>query len=110
MNQKGLIYRHPLKLNTSNQIEHLKQSLSSTLEMFPPFMGRLKIKEYKDNTISCSITCNNEGALFVHAAAENTSVDDILVTTYNPQFLKPFFPLNGVKITKAHQIRYLQFK
>ncbi|GAU33615.1 hypothetical protein TSUD_359960 [Trifolium subterraneum] len=97
VNQKGLIYRHPVKQDTSNQIKHLKHSLSSTLKMFPSFMGRLKIKEHEDNTISCSITCNNEGALFVHAAAENTSVDDILVTTYNPQILKSFFPLNGVK-------------
>jgi hypothetical protein len=97
VNQRGLLYPDPLKQDTSNQIEHLKNSLASTLEMFPPFLGRLKIKEYQDNTISCSITCNNEGALFVHAVAENTSVDDILGSTYVPQILHSFFPLNGVK-------------
>ncbi|GAU18474.1 hypothetical protein TSUD_366570 [Trifolium subterraneum] len=97
VNQKGLLYHHTLKLDISNQIEHLKHSLSSTLEMFPPFTGRLKIKECEDNTISCSIKCNNEGALFVHATAENTSVDDILGPTYFPQILHSFFPLNGVK-------------
>ncbi|XP_058745691.1 protein ENHANCED PSEUDOMONAS SUSCEPTIBILITY 1-like [Vicia villosa] len=97
VNQKGLLYRHPLKLDTSNQIQHLKQSLSSTLEFFPPFTGRLKITEHGDNNISCFITCNNEGALFVHAAAEKTSVDDILGPTYLPRILHSFFPLNGVK-------------
>jgi len=97
VNQKGLIYHHPSKLDTSNQIEHLKHSLSSTLEFFPPFTGRLKIKENEDNTISCSIMCNNAGALFVHAAAENTSVEDILGATYHPKILHSFFPFNGVK-------------
>ncbi|KAK2354174.1 hypothetical protein QL285_091724 [Trifolium repens] len=97
VNQKGLLYHHPLNLDTSNQIEHLKHSLSSTLEMFPPFTGRLKIQEHEDNTISCFITCNNEGALFVHAVAENTSIDDILGSTYVPQILHSFFPLNGIK-------------
>lgn len=97
VNQKGLLYRHPLKLDTSNQIQHLKQSLSSTLEFFPPFTGRLKITEHQDNNISCSITCNNEGALFVHAVAENTSVADIVGATYLPQILHSFFLLNGVK-------------
>nr|ACJ85097.1 unknown [Medicago truncatula] len=76
VNQKGLIYHHPSNLDTSNQIEHLKHSLSSTLEFFPPFTGRLKIKEHEDNTISCSITCNNVGALFVHAVS--MKVGDLL--------------------------------
>jgi len=97
VNQKGLIYHHPSKLDTSNQIEHLKHSLLSTLEFFPPFTGRLKIKEHEDNTISCSIICNNAGALFVHAAAKNTSVDDVLGATYHPKILHSFFPFNQVK-------------
>ncbi|XP_004511082.1 protein ENHANCED PSEUDOMONAS SUSCEPTIBILITY 1-like [Cicer arietinum] len=97
VNQKGLLYHHPKELNTSNQIHHLKHSLSTTLDFFPPFTGRLKITEHRDNTISCSITCNNEGALFLHAIAKNTSVADILEPTYLPPILHSFFPLNGVK-------------
>jgi hypothetical protein len=95
--QKGLLYHHPFELDTSNQIQHLKNSLTSTLEFFPPFTGHLKIKEYENNTVSCSISCNNEGALFVHARAENTSVAVILGSTYIPQIVHSFFLLNGVK-------------
>ena len=53
--------------------------------------------EHKDNTILCSISYNNEGALFVHAATKNTSVADILGPTYVPQIVCSLFPLNGVK-------------
>ncbi|XP_058763482.1 uncharacterized acetyltransferase At3g50280-like [Vicia villosa] len=96
-NQIGLIYQHNSELDTENQIQHLKQSLSSTLEFFPPFTGRLDITEHEDNTISCSIKCNNEGALFVHAANKNISVRDILGPTYLPDIFYSFFQLNGVK-------------
>jgi len=95
-NQKGVLYHHPTIVNTSNKIQHLKQSLSHVLAFFPPFAGRLEITEHEDNTISCSITCNNAGALFVHAKAENTCVADILGSTYLPSVFHSFFPLNGV--------------
>jgi len=92
--QKGLLYHHPLE---SNQIQHLKHTLSSALAFFPPLSGRLEITDHKDNTMSCSVTCNNAGVLFVHAATENTCVGDILGCTYVPPILHSFFPLNGVK-------------
>ncbi|KAL5096949.1 hypothetical protein RYX36_001276, partial [Vicia faba] len=40
----------------------------------------LIITQHNDhnNNASCSILCNNVGALFVHAIAENTTVSDIL--------------------------------
>lgn len=97
-NQKGLLYQHPFELDRTNQIQHLKDSLSSTLDIFWPFTGRLKITtEHEANTISCSIVCNNEGALFVHAVAKNISVADIVRPTYHPPIHHSFFALNGVK-------------
>ncbi|KAI5421081.1 hypothetical protein KIW84_044791 [Lathyrus oleraceus] len=95
--QIGLLYHHTSQLDTKCQIQHLKQSLTYALEFFPPFTDRLNITEHEDNTISCSINCNNQGALFVHAATENISVDNILQPTYLPSIFYSFFPLNKFK-------------
>ncbi|KAI5421066.1 hypothetical protein KIW84_044777, partial [Lathyrus oleraceus] len=81
-NQTGLLYHQPFELDSTNQIQHFKNSLSSTLDFFHLFTGRLKITQHDDNTISCSIKCNNEGALLVHAAAKHISVSDILEPKY----------------------------
>jgi hypothetical protein len=51
VNQKGILYHHPIELDTSNQIQRLEHSLSSIFEFFPPFTGRLRITEHEDNTI-----------------------------------------------------------
>ncbi|XP_045800556.1 protein ENHANCED PSEUDOMONAS SUSCEPTIBILITY 1-like [Trifolium pratense] len=96
-NQKGLLYHHSSELDTTNQIQHLKHSLSNTLDFFPPLTSRLKITEHEDNTISCCIVCNNEGALFVHAVAKSISVAGILGSTYHLPIIPSFFALNGVK-------------
>ncbi|KAG4933280.1 hypothetical protein GYH30_047361 [Glycine max] len=93
--QKGLLFRN--KKHTENQIEHLQHSLSSTLAFFPPLAGRLVILQHHDNTVSSHIVCNNAGALFVHAVADNTTVVDILQPKYVPPIVYSFFPLNGVK-------------
>nr|8H8I_A Chain A, AmAT7-3 [Astragalus membranaceus] len=96
--QQGLLYHHPNQVDTPNQIQHLKHSLSSTLSFFPPFAGRLVITEYEDNTATCFIACNNAGALFVHAVAENTTISDILQPNkYVPPIVNSLFSLNGVK-------------
>jgi hypothetical protein len=94
-NQKGLLYHHPTIVNTSNQIQLLKHSLTYFLEFFPPFSGRLEITEHEDSTTSCSLICNNAGILFVHATAKDTSVADIHGSTYPPPIFQSFFPLNG---------------
>ncbi|XP_058745695.1 protein ENHANCED PSEUDOMONAS SUSCEPTIBILITY 1-like [Vicia villosa] len=95
--QIGLLYQHNSDLDRKNQIKHLKQSLTYALEFFPTFTDRLDITTHEDNTISCSIKCNNEGALFVHAATNNISVDNILQPTYLPSIFHSFFPLNKFK-------------
>ncbi|XP_057416823.1 protein ENHANCED PSEUDOMONAS SUSCEPTIBILITY 1-like [Lotus japonicus] len=91
--QKGLLFH-----TKNHQIHHLQHTLSSTLAFFPPLAGRLVITRHHDNTTATShITCNNAGALFVHAAAENTSVADILQPNYVPPIVHSFFALNGAR-------------
>jgi hypothetical protein len=63
--------------------------------------------------VSCSVTCNNAGVLFIHAIAENTCVADIVGPTYVPPIVDSFFafigdrnyegtskPLLGVQVTE----------
>lgn len=102
--QRGLLFHQPIP--NQNQINHLKQTLSTTLSYFPPLTGRLIITQHNvttnnNNNTSCSIICNNLGALFVHATAQNTTVDDILQSNYTPPIVHSFFPLNGVKNYEA---------
>lgn len=92
-NKKGLLYHHPV---ASDQIQRLRHSLSSALSFFEPLAGRLKVTEHEDSTVSCSVTCNNAGVNFIHAAAKNTCVADILKPTYVPSVVRSFFPFNGV--------------
>ncbi|CAK8562427.1 unnamed protein product [Lathyrus sativus] len=93
--QLGLLFHKP----KTDQIQHLKQTLSSTLNLFPPLAGRLVITqdEHDPNKASCSIICNNVGALFVHVTAENTTIADIIQPKYVPPIVQSLFPLNGVK-------------
>ena len=84
----GLLFRN--EKHTPNQIKHLQHSLSSTLAFFPPLAGRLVILEHHDNIVSSHIVCNNAGALFVHAVADNTTVADILQPKYVPLIVRSF--------------------
>ncbi|KAG2311646.1 hypothetical protein Bca52824_023203 [Brassica carinata] len=64
--------------------------------------GRLfKLEHVKDNTVSSYIDCDNNssGARFVHAIAETISVSDSSPTGWLsvPDFIRGFFPMNGVK-------------
>lgn len=94
--QKGLLFP---KYNDTNMIDHLKTtlSLSLTLHFFPPLSGRLAAAKHFDNTTSFSIHCNNSGAEFIRAVAENVVVNDILESVIKPPFLHSFFLLNGIR-------------
>ncbi|KAK4262313.1 hypothetical protein QN277_027889 [Acacia crassicarpa] len=94
--QKGLLFHKP-KANMDLVIHHLKASLLSTLDFFPPLAGRLTVDEHDDDTSSVFVLCNNSGALFVYAVADDLSITDILQPIYTPRFVHSFFPLNGVK-------------
>ncbi|XWS29813.1 hypothetical protein CRYUN_Cryun24cG0062500 [Craigia yunnanensis] len=99
--QKGLLFPKPKPLQekeTENTlIQHLKTSLSHTLDYFPLLTGRLATTEYEDDTISFFIDCNNSGALFIHAAADGVTISDIIKPVYVPLIIHSFFPLNGLK-------------
>ncbi|CAK8561137.1 unnamed protein product [Lathyrus sativus] len=96
-NQISFVYRQSNKSDILNQIQHLKQSFSSALDFFHIFAGRLKITHHGDNIISCSIKCNNKGALFVHASAKYITVDDIIESTHPPHVHHSLFLMTGVK-------------
>lgn len=99
--QRGLVFFKPNPPNSKSLdhsfIEHLKTSLSRTLNFFPPLAGRLVKLHHDNSTVSFSIRCNNEGAEFIHAVANNITVSNIIEPVYVPQIVLSFFPLNGTK-------------
>ncbi|XP_052200570.1 uncharacterized acetyltransferase At3g50280-like [Diospyros lotus] len=100
--QKGLLFLKPTPppqpqdQHFSVVVQHLKLSLSRTLDFFPPLAGRLGVSHNADGTSSFFVHCNNAGADFVHAVAENVTVADILEPVFVPRIVPSFFPLNGV--------------
>ncbi|TXG59396.1 hypothetical protein EZV62_013969 [Acer yangbiense] len=98
--QKGLLFHKPKheKEPENTYIQHLKSSLSRTLDLFDPLAGRLATIKHDDNsTCSFFIDCNNAGAEFVHASADGVFVADIIQPIYVPKIVYSFFPLNGVR-------------
>ena len=106
--QKGLLFNKPTpqqqinlvkSLNSGSLVDHLKDSLSRTLDFFPPLAGRFSTtKNPENNTItSFSITCNNSGAEFTHAVAPELTVKEILESCYVPTIVHSLFPLNKVR-------------
>ncbi|XP_010515390.1 PREDICTED: uncharacterized acetyltransferase At3g50280 [Camelina sativa] len=96
--QRGLLFPKPDP--QTRFISRLKSSLSTTLETYFPFAGRLvKVNNHEDNTVSLYIDCDDgRGVKFVHAIAESVSVSDILQPLGSvPDFFKLFFPMNGVR-------------
>ncbi|XP_059457383.1 uncharacterized acetyltransferase At3g50280-like [Corylus avellana] len=102
--QKGLLFYKPTpsqekKLKGSvSVIDHLKSSLSRTLDIFFPLAGRLvKVENDDDKTTSFFVDCNNHGgAEFVHAVADGVTVADILEPLYVPDIVNSFFLMNKV--------------
>ncbi|TXG59398.1 hypothetical protein EZV62_013971 [Acer yangbiense] len=108
--QKGLLFHKPKseKQYENTHIQHLKSSLSQTLDLFAPLAGRLATIKHDDNTTSFFIDCNNEGAHFVHAAADGVYVADIIQSIFVPKIVYSFFPLNGVVNYEGTYNRCLQ--
>ncbi|XP_030924444.1 uncharacterized acetyltransferase At3g50280-like [Quercus lobata] len=100
--QKGILFFKPTpsqekELKGSSVIDHLKTSLSRTLDIFYPLAGRLVMVENDDDkTRSFFVDCNNLGAQFVHAMVDDLTVADILDPIYVPDIVNSFFLLNGV--------------
>ncbi|BBH07783.1 HXXXD-type acyl-transferase family protein [Prunus dulcis] len=99
-NQKGLLFHKPADQEQSNNlVQHLKASLSRTLNIFYPLAGRLAPIENEDNNTTCFfINCNGAGAQFVHATADCVKVADILDPLCIPdEIVYHLFPLNAVR-------------
>ncbi|KAG2719806.1 hypothetical protein I3760_02G008100 [Carya illinoinensis] len=103
--QKGLLFPKPKTTqeireysSESSIIQHLRTSLSRTLDFFNPLAGRLVSIQNEDNTTSYFIDCDNAGAQFVQAIANGVvTIADILEPIYVPdRLVHSFFPLNGV--------------
>ncbi|EOA26039.1 hypothetical protein CARUB_v10019447mg [Capsella rubella] len=99
--QRGLLFPKPEPGNLI--LPRLMSSLSTALEIYFPFAGRLvKTNNQEDNTVSFHIDCDGSGAKFVHAKAESVSVNDIIQSHGSvPYFLRQFFPTNNVQSRDA---------
>ncbi|KAG2311643.1 hypothetical protein Bca4012_026102 [Brassica carinata] len=95
--QRGLFFPKPDPETCF--ISRLKTSLSSALDVYFPFAGRLgKVDHQEDKTVSFHIDCNSSGARFIHAIADSVSVSDLLRPGGSvSQIFDLFFPMNGVK-------------
>ncbi|KAL1207016.1 putative acetyltransferase [Cardamine amara subsp. amara] len=95
--QRGLLFPKPDQ--ETNIIPRLKASLSTALEIYFPFAGRLvKVNNQEDNTVSFYIDCDGSGAKFVHAKADSVSINDLLQPHDSaPGFKRCFFPANDLK-------------
>ncbi|XAR52980.1 Shikimate O-hydroxycinnamoyltransferase [Bertholletia excelsa] len=98
--QVGLVFLKPTasqlkQLLAGTVIDHLKISLSRTLDFFHPLAGRLAVIQNDDGTSSFFIDCNNAGVHFIHSIAHGTTVRDILDPGFVPRIVSSFFPLNG---------------
>ncbi|XP_062010960.1 uncharacterized acetyltransferase At3g50280-like isoform X2 [Rosa rugosa] len=83
--QKGLLFPKLAEKEVDQSlIQHLKVSLSRTLNILYPLAGRLSQIENEDGTTCFFINCNSAGAQFVHAAHDGVRVADILDPIYIP--------------------------
>ena len=79
-------------------VDHLKTSLSRTLDFFYPLAGRLGTTVNDDDNTTCFfIDCNSAGAQFIHAAAGGVTVADILDPVYVPEIVSSFFSQDEVQ-------------
>ncbi|CAN4095581.1 unnamed protein product [Withania somnifera] len=106
--QKGLLFKKPTteqqntlvkSLDSLSLVNHLKSSLSRTLDFFPLLAGRFSTtKNPDDDTLtSFSITCNNSGAEFTHAIAPDLTIKEIVESCYVPPIVHYLFPLNKMR-------------
>ncbi|ESQ45498.1 hypothetical protein EUTSA_v10011149mg [Eutrema salsugineum] len=104
--QRGLLFPKPDP--ETRFISRLKSSLSTALEIYFPFAGRLvKVENLEDKTVSFFIDCDDSsGARFVHAESKSLSVSDLLQPhgsiinsrRFNDSvFMSRFFPANDLK-------------
>ncbi|XP_051136459.1 uncharacterized acetyltransferase At3g50280-like [Andrographis paniculata] len=97
--QRGIFFRNDGYQTLESPIlliDHLKTTLSRTLDYFPPLAGRLGTTANSDGTTSFHVNCSNAGAEFTHAVAGNVYVSDLLEPKYIPDTVYSLFPLKDV--------------
>ncbi|ESQ47253.1 hypothetical protein EUTSA_v10027774mg [Eutrema salsugineum] len=94
--QRGLLFPKPDPETCI--IPRLKAALSTALEVYFPFAGRLvKVDNQEDNTVSFHVESDGSGAKFIHAKAESVSMNDLLQPHGSvPDFITLFFPSKDV--------------
>lgn len=100
--QKGGLFTRP-PFPTPALLSLLKDGLATTLSHFPALAGRFRTDE--DGYIY--ITCNDRGVEFVHAAAKNVHIRDILSPVHVPDVVKGFFTFDRTVSYKGHFIPIL---
>ncbi|KAK7311255.1 hypothetical protein RJT34_09273 [Clitoria ternatea] len=103
--QKGCLYTTPSQ-PSNTLIPHLQNALSQTLSNFPPFAGRLKT----DTHGYVYITCNDAGVDFIHAAATNLTVADLLSSPDVPPAVNHLFPFHHKISYTAHSSPIMAFQ
>ncbi|KAF8030564.1 hypothetical protein BT93_E2869 [Corymbia citriodora subsp. variegata] len=112
--QKGLLFPLPPRCLDRpafilSFLEKLRRSLSSALSHFYPLAGRLATLRQTDPPLhAVFVDCSNSpGARFIHAAALNVSVADILRPTYVPSIVQSFFDHNWAVNHDGHSLSLL---
>ncbi|XP_057981712.1 uncharacterized acetyltransferase At3g50280 [Malania oleifera] len=95
--QKGCLYTRP-PLEVDELVALLKRHLSQALTLFPPLAGRL----ITDSAGYVYITCNDAGALFIHANSTANRVRDVLVPGDVPEFVEEFFAFDRTVSYTGH--------
>jgi shikimate O-hydroxycinnamoyltransferase len=83
----------------------LKEAMAKALVAFYPLTGRLGVNN-GDGRVE--IDCNDEGALFVVARADDLTVDDVKEFKPSPELRRLFVPrIEPSSIILAIQVHYL---
>lgn len=100
--QKGGLFTRP-PMSIDSLVSLLKRALAQTLCRFPPLAGRFK----RDSDGYIYITCNDEGADFVHKNGTVWSICDVLSPVHVPEFVRSFFALDRTVSYEGHRLPLL---
>ncbi|KAM0939015.1 putative shikimate O-hydroxycinnamoyltransferase [Dioscorea sansibarensis] len=102
--QYGILFSKPPNVTSDGVMSftnQLKTSLSIALGHFYPLAGRLNIVRHLEATtpfVTTSLTCNDEGAEFIHAVTTRKFTTLEIVDSFIvPPLVQLFFPLNRLK-------------
>ncbi|KAM3393153.1 hypothetical protein ACQJBY_014019 [Aegilops geniculata] len=98
--QKGVVLPKP-SAGSAHAVEHLASSFARALVRFYPLAGRFAVAPVASADarpgLMIFISCNDQGAEFVHAVAPGVAVADISgPLRVIPRVVWSFFPLNGM--------------